>query len=335
MPDRPLVQEICELGIEAAGSAGTPVPSTVKLQGLQLDFGTALNVDRFGPAGDLWDTIAAPRQEWGEGSVSGFPTYPEMAYVLSNVFGTATVTTPTGATNARRWYWQPSSSTPWQPRTWTVRRGMPGNTAELASYGLMTGVNLSFTRTAAPEIGGDFITRILDYSASVGATGLTVPSVVPILPAQVCVYLDPTAGAIGTTRLTRDFLTSVEISGLFGPIWPLDCTIASFAATVPLKPDTTVHLQLGNDAQGREPVTAMRLGDSRFCRIQATGPQIDAGPPVQNHRLTIDLALKVVDAPARGDSDGLSTLDWTFGIFNDPTFGKAMSIELITNLATL
>jgi hypothetical protein len=331
--DRPIVTEIVELGVESV--PGTAVPSSVKLAGLQLDLDTALELDRVAPSGNLWDTIAAPRQEHATGSLSGFPTYPELAYVFSNVFGAATVTTPSGATQARLWSWAPSSNTPWTPRTWTIRRGVVNNSAELATYGLLSGVSMSFSRTATPSVGGDFFAQALDYAASVGATGLQALSVVPILPPQVCVYLDPTAAAIGTTKLTRDFLASFEVTGLFGPFWPLDCALVGFGGAVPMKPDTTATLQLGNDTAGRALVPIMRAGTSQSMRIECTGPQIDAGPPANFHRLRIDAALKVVQAPKRGDADGLSTLEWGFGIFDDPSFGGALKIALTTNLATL
>ena len=334
MPDRPLVQEVVEIGVESV--PGTAVPSSVKLQALTIELDTALEVDRIAPSGNLFDTIAAPRQEWATGSLSGYPTYTELTYVFSNVFGASVVTTPSGAVQTRRWAWAPSSSAPWTPKTWTVRRGMVGNTAEMAAYALMTGVGLSFSRTAQPEVSGDLFAYALDYAASVGATGLDVPDLVPILPGEVCVYMDPTFAAIGTTRLTRDFTAAIEIGGLFGPFWPLDCTLDSFGGHAPLKPDTTTAtLQLGNDVQGRDPVAIMRSGDTRYLRIEATGPQIDAGPPSFPHRLRIDAALKVVDAPTRGDSDGLATLEWSFGLFDDPDFGGAIAITLDTNVAAL
>jgi len=334
MPDRASILEILELGVEV--TPGTSVPSSVKLQSLMMDLDTAITFDRIAPSGDLFDTIAAPRQEYATGSLSGYPSYPELAWVFSNVLGAATITTPSGATTARRWFWKPSSSVPWTPRTWTIRRGVAGNTAESAAYGLLTGVGMSFSATAQPTISGDLFARALDYTATVGATGLTIPSVVPILPGQVCVYLDPTFAALGTTRLTRDFAAGFEIAGLNGPFWPLDCTITSFGGHVPLKPGTTTAtLQLGNDTQGRALVPSMRAGTTQYVRIEATGPQIDVGPPPVNHRLRVDMALKVVDAPARGDTDGLSTLAWTFGLFDDPTFGGAISVTLDTNIATL
>jgi hypothetical protein len=209
---------------------------------------------------------------------------------------------------------------------------MVGNTAESATYGLMSGVGMSFSRTAPPEISGDLFSRALDYSATVGATGLTSLAVVPILPGDVCVYLDPTAAAIGTTQLMRDFAASFDISGLFGPFWPLDCTNPSFGGHVPLKSDAGATLQLGNDTAGRALITNMRAGSTVYVRIEATGPIIEAAI---RHKLRIDMALKVVSAPTRGDSDGLSTLEWGFGLVDDASFGGAIKVALTTNVVAI
>ena len=333
MPDRYTVQEVVQIGVET--TIGTLVPPTKQLTGMSLELDTDLELDRFAPMGNLFDTIAAPRQEWASGSLSGYPTYTELPYALSNVFGAATVVTPSGAVNARRWTWSPSSNTPWVPKTWSIYRGMVGNTAESAAYGIMSGFTMSFSRTDQPTIGGDFFARALDYSAALATTGVTKATLVPILPPQVCVYVDPTFAGIGTTRVTRAFVAGLDISGLFGPIWPLDCTIASFGGHAPLKPDANATLQLGNDTQGRAFVTNMRAGSTQYMRIQATGANIDVGPPAYPYQLTLDLAVKVVDAPSRSDVDGLSVLEWSLGLFDDATMGSALRIVLDTSLAAL
>jgi hypothetical protein len=331
--DRALVQEVTTIGVESV--PGTAVPADVKLNGVMIELDTALEVDRFGPAGNLWDTIAAPRQEWATGSLTGYPNYCELPYIFSNVFGAATITTPTGAVNARRWHWKPSSNTPWTPLTWTIRRGVPNNSAESASYGLLSGIGLSFSRTAQPEISGDLFAYALDYAAAIVTTGLSAIQLIPILPTEICVYLNSSFATIGTTLLTRDFLASFEITDLFGPFWPLNCTIDSFGGHAPLKPGATATLQLGNDTQGRDMVTPMRTGDTRYLRIESTGPTVDIGPPAYTHRLRMDFALKVVEAPTRGDADGLSTLEWGFAIIDDSSFGGALEITLDTNVSAL
>jgi hypothetical protein len=60
VPDRYIATEVVELGMES--TPGTAVPTTVRLQGVSVELDTSLEVDQFGPAGLLWNSIAAPRQ---------------------------------------------------------------------------------------------------------------------------------------------------------------------------------------------------------------------------------------------------------------------------------
>jgi len=43
----------------------------------------------------------------------------------------------------------------------------------------------------------------------------------------------------------------------------------------------------------------------------------------------------VVSAPTRGDADGLSTLEWGFGLFDDATLGGAIKVELRANVPSI
>lgn len=330
MVDRFIVSEVQQVGVES--TAGTAVAPTVQFGGLNIDIDTELEYDEFKPSGQLPQSIVAPRQEWASGSLSGYPTYTEIAYAISNLLGAASITTPSGATDARRWLWEPSPSTPWAPKTWTLRRGVSGGSAEEAAYLLLSGLGLSFSRTAAPEISGDLFAQRLDYAATLATTGITSPTLVPILATEGDVYLDSASGSLGTTKLTRDFELSWSVSDLFDMIWPINSSNASFAAHSVQAPTIEAMLRLGNDAAGRALVANMRAGSTVFVRFRATGPEIESG---QNYRLTIDTALKCVDAPSRGDENGLSTLEWTFRNVYDADWGKWVSIELITDLAAL
>lgn len=330
MADRFLVSEVQQIGIESSpGSAAVP---TVQLNGLNFEIDTDLEVDEFGPSGMLPMTIVAPRQEWSSGSISGYPTYQEIAYVLSNALGAATVSTPSGATDTRRWLWEPDESTPWTPKTFTLRRGVSGGTAEEANYLLLSGLGLTFSRTAAPEISGDLFARRLDYAATLAATGVSSHELTPILPSQGDIYNDSSSGSLGTTKLLRDFEFSWSIADLFDMIWPINSALPSFAAHSVQKPTIEAMLSLGNDAAGTGFVTHMRAGSTTWVRCRYTGPEIESG---FNYRLTIDLPLKVFSAPSRADENGLSTLEWTFRNVYDPTWGKWLSIELLTDFAAL
>jgi hypothetical protein len=307
---------------------------TKQFTGLNVELDTALEYDEFGPMGQLTQTIVAPRQEWAQGSLSGYPTYTEIVYPLSNLFGAAVITTPTGATLRRLWSWNPSASTPWTPKTWTIRRGVPADTAEEANYALLSGLNLAFARSSAPSIGGDLFARRLDYTAVLATTGVTTPTNIPMLPVEGDVFLDATAAGLGTTKLLRDFSLEFSIADLFGPIWPINSSLNSFAAHGVQKPTIQAVLRLGNDTVGRSLVTNMRAGTPVFIRFLSTsGQMVEAAAP---YKFTLDLAAMCVEAPARGDENGLlSTLEWTFRVVSDATWGSWLKIAVENNLTGL
>jgi hypothetical protein len=333
MPDRYPVSEVVQIGVES--TIGTAVVPTIQFGGLGVELDTAAEFDEFSPAGQIPGSIVAPRQEWSTGALSGYPTYTEMQYPLSNLLGAATITTPSGATLARQWVWTPSAATPWTPKSWTIRRGVAGGTAEEASYALLSGLMLEFSRTATPSISGDLFARRLDYAATLATTGVTVPTLVPILPAEGDIWLDSSGASLGTTKLLRDFMFSYSIADLLGPIWPINSSFNSFAAHGVQKPTLEAKLTLGNDAVGAAGLMAnLRAGSSVFVRYKATSAALIEG--ATPYSLQIDTALKVSDAPSRSDQDGLlATLDWTFRNVYDATWGQWLRVTLINGSAAL
>lgn len=333
MPDRFLTAEVQQIGIESSpGSAAVP---TIQFNGLGVDLNTEIEFDEFSPTGQIVNTIVAPRREWSSGELSGFPTYTELAYVFSNLFGAATVTTPSGATNTRRWTWTPDKALPWTPKTWTLRRG-DSNTAEEANYLLLSGLGLVFSRVDSVEISGDLFAQRMNYAATLASTGITSRTNVPILPGEVDIYMDSTGASIGSTKLTRDFRYELTFSDFFSNIWPLNSSNTSFAAHSITKPDLQTMLQLGNDTVGRGLVSNMRAGSSLFVRCLATsGTQIETGGGGFPYKLTIDSALKVMDSPSRGDHEGASILEWTMRNVYDSTWAKWLQIVLDIDFASL
>lgn len=332
MADRFPVSEVVQCGIESV--LGTAVAPTIQFGGLNVELDTAVEYDEFSPMGQIPGSIVAPRQEWSSGALSGYPTYTEIQYPLSNLLGAATITTPSGASTARQWVWTPSASTPWTPKSWTIRRGVPSGTAEEANYALLSGLALEFSRTAAPTIGGDLFARRLDYAATLATTGVTVPALVPILPAEGDIWLDSTGAGLGTTKLLRDFAFNYSIADLLGPIWPINSSFNSFAAHGVQKPTLEAVLRMGNDAAGRALVTNMRAGSSVFVRYKATSAtEVESGFP---YSLQIDTALKCFSAPSRGDEDGLlSTLEWTFRNVYDSTWAQWLRVTLVNGSSAL
>lgn len=193
--------------------------------------------------------------------------------------------------------------------------GALGQTA-VTQTGTFTGLTASNTITSA---------------AGVAGAALTALDNVPILAGHVDVYNDPTFGALGTTKLLRDFIFDYESGDQLDMFWPLNSALTSFGGHTLNKADSAVTLTIGDDPTGRAFYDSMRTNTSNFMRLQATGPVISGA---NSYRLRIDLHGKVYGPPAKSDTNGLSTLDIPMRIVRDATWAKALVFELITSVAS-
>lgn len=156
--DRALVAERRQLGVET--TPGTAVPTTKLLQAMSFDLRPDAEIDVYGPDGQKYDTVTILNKEWTSFPISGRPTYTELVYPLSGVLGAPVITTPGGATLARKWVWTPQVSAPDAVSTFTLMQGVPGGTAaERAAFGLITELGLQFSRNGGNEMSGAGIAR--------------------------------------------------------------------------------------------------------------------------------------------------------------------------------
>lgn len=167
--------------------------------------------------------------------------------------------------------------------------------------------------------------------ASAGA-GAALPALdnIPILAGQVAVYVDALPANIGTTKYLRPFVYHYESGEQLDMFWPLNPSLPSFGGhTLGKATDAGVTLTLGNDPTGRDFYRKMRISESNFVRLEATGPTISGA---NAYRLRIDAHGQVYGAPGRGDQNRLSTLELPLHIVRHNTWGKAMEVELITSV---
>lgn len=328
MADRAVVYEVNQIGVES--TPGTSVAANKLLQAMSIALAPAAEVDVYGPMGQKYDTLSILNREWSEGDVDGRPTYDELIYPLSGLLTAAVITTPGGGTLSRDWTFSPSSTAADAPKTYTLEQGQAGaGLAEKATYLQFTELGLTFSRTGGVEMSGNAIARAIQTGQTLTATPTAVP-LIPIAPGQVSVYVDDTAAGLGTTKLLRDFSVEWRVGDRFNPIWPLNAALSSYDAVVETKPTPTLTMMLGNDTVGQGYLTTMRTGAKKFVRVEAIGPIIEAAI---TYKLRIDLCVLVSDAPSKDDVEGLSTLEWSFRVAHDATWGKAMSVVL-TNTQT-
>lgn len=173
---RAIVQEQTRLGVESV--AGTAVAPVKRLYGLSLDLQAAGEFDEITPTGLILPTGQPIRQEWSTFSIEdgSYPDFNSIIYPLAGVIGAPVTTTPGGATDAREHRFALSSVGSNTARTFTIRRGT-SESAEQADYGLFTGLNLGFSRTARPTLGGEGIARKLDLTKLIGTDQVNVVTI--------------------------------------------------------------------------------------------------------------------------------------------------------------
>lgn len=168
-----------------------------------------------------------------------------------------------------------------------------------------------------------------------GVTNGTVPSQValnPLTPNMVNVYVDSTAGSIGTTKMTGAMMTGMTIGGRYVPFWNLDSDEESFASVVESEPSAEMTMTAVANSQGRAFLEGMRANTTYYGRIEVLGGTIEAA---LRRRFRFDCAFQVVAGPAPGDQDSVYADSWTFRPIEDPSLGYAFKVSIRNSLSAL
>lgn len=324
MADRASIFQTIQVGVES--TPGTSVAASKKLQSMMIEPGMKAEIQSYRAMGSKFPSLAALGKEWTEASVSGGLTYSEIVYPLSSVLNTAT---PTGTT-AKTWVFTPATSSADTPKTFTVEQG-GSIRAHKFTYGLFNSFGVKFSRESC-EVSGSMLGAALTDNITMTGSPTSV-ELVPVLPTQVLVYLaDTAAGLDGASALGRVVSVEWNISDRFGPVWALNGA-TTWAAFVETEPKLDVKMTMEADAEGMALITPMRAGTTKFVRIEATGAVIGGGP--DTYQLTIDTACKIVDVDPFSDEDGVYAIGWSMSGFHDATWGKATSITVVNQVASL
>jgi hypothetical protein len=163
--------------------------------------------------------------------------------------------------------------------------------------------------------------------------------IVPIPANGVDFFVDPTFGALGTTRLTRAFSVNPKVGGRFMPVWPMDSSKISYTSIVEGEATSECDVLIEYDSQAGAWLQYLRQGTRVYARARALGPVIysaQGSPPLTiQHSITWDMSLVVRTMGNFASTDGVQTSAFTAGIDHDSVWGKAMHVEVVTSTATL
>lgn len=327
MPERSSISQVMQIGVET--TPGTAVAASKLLQSMSLAPTPNISTRAHRPHGKKYPTIQTVGKDWSEGDIEGIPTYDELAYVFSSIFGAATITTPGDAPTARTWTFNPATSVEDVPKTFTIEVGSAVR-AHRVAYGLFTEAEIEFNREEV-NLGGSFVAQNLQDGVTLTAAPTELPNV-PILGSQMDVFMDTTSAGLGTTKLTRVLGGTWNVSDKYNPFWVVDSSKASYAGHVETEPGANLELTVEADAEGQGFLTNLRSGATRFVRLQAQGAIIGGAT---RYLMQIDMAMKVMEPSDFSDEDGVYATGYTLRAFHDATWGKAITAKLVNTLTAL
>lgn len=318
--------------IAVEATPGTaPTTGFRQLQSVSLRPTPEVEIQKFKADGQRYTGVAIANREWATAALSGLPDFNELHYFFNMALKKSTPGLVPTATLAYLRNWSPAHNAPNDRDTITAQT-INGAFVEAASYGTMDAFGLKADISNSEISGNMLFRRVLDStndSASAGTLAATVLPQVPVSSSYWTIAMaDTAAGLDAATPLgggSLPFAFEYNLSSLAGAVFGLD-GLLTFQETVEL--DQTSQLKLtmayGTVALGLK--QAMRTGQRKFIRLEAIGPEIEAGFP---YSLTIDMCVLITAKPDDGDNQGAKALTWTFDLAYDATWEKAINVELV------
>ncbi len=146
------------IGVET--TRGTRAAAVRRLLATGMTIKPHVPVKPFTPLGSKYPTTATRAKEHTEGTYEGELAYNDICYILSGLLEQETITTPTNATLARKWLYNPAVLGPDNIRTYSVEMGSEVR-AERTTYGLFDGTQLRITKEEA-HINGSLFGQVLE-----------------------------------------------------------------------------------------------------------------------------------------------------------------------------
>ena len=335
MAGRDTVHIQAQIGVEA--TKGVAVPANIILPATSFQTGIRPEVSPFRPEGQKYITTAPLDREWTEASISGRPSYTDLAYLLASIMCVPD-SEAVDDSDAYEHVYTLNRAEPDAIRTFSVEQGDPSAwsagqvKAHKFNYGTVTELGLEWRRTAEPTVSGRLMGRQLQTMSQTMTAG-TMLDAVPILSGDISLYLDTSLANIGTTQLTDVSRVQWRLGNRFNPRWAINRDEASWSRHTEMPPDLTFQLLMGADAAGMSPLASMRTDSTVFIRLEAeSAVEVDDGVP---YSLVIDMATKVTATEEFNDDEGTYAIGWTFTATPALAGGVPCIIKLVNAITSI
>ncbi len=208
----------------------------------------------------------------------------------------------------------------------------PGTPYVVTFVGLFGGQNVALL-VAAHAFTGGTTPNIAVVETTPGTSAGRDIDPVPVSPLHGSIFLDPTAAALGTTRLLDIYSLDLGFGERSQRARPINALLTSDGVVEMADQEHTLQLQFGVDAIERARYAKIRAGAKEFVRTLFEGGVIGGNP--QTYKIQTDVALIWTEAGSSEDTDSVLTRSWTGRISRDSTWGRAARITVTNSVASL
>lgn len=329
MAERSAINQIAQIGRETVH--GTLVPATTRLSGLMLKLKSGGDVKMYRAKGDLAHSVMATGKQFSTVDASGVATYDELPYLFNSALHHVVPTVPAGGTASKKWVWTPARSGGAAYDSYSVEYG-DAELGQAVAFATFSDAALNLTRDEVALTGTMQGGKIVQPHA-LTTSGVTGADLVPILGDDIRVYMDPTSGALGTTKLDRAFSSNITIGGRWAGLWTLDADQPSWATLIEgADPTFELKMRMMKNSVSDGLYATLDDNSTRYFRVQATGGIIEAAIP---YLFQADFAGKLSAVPALDEFENVYGYDFTMRAVWDNTWAKFMEITLQNKKAAL
>lgn len=218
--------------------------------------------------------------------------------------------------------------------------GGPGDDTGSAPYfieftGTLGGANQAEVTTDVTNLGlgaGAGTAVVSTTQAGGVASALTTVAQRPVSRMQVDVYVDDTAGALGTTKVTSAYNAGFSIGAKWAAFFAMNTDFPSFQDLVHIAADISGRFSTAHNAQSRALYNEIASNPTKFVRIEAIGENIGTSA---DEMIRVDFAAKF-GTPEKQELDGaVFGYNYNWGVIHDSDLGSAWKLRVQNRLSAL
>lgn len=321
--------------ISVESTHGTVVAASKQLKMLGLLMGPQLDFKLFPGMARRATQTAALNKNMTVGKLAGKLNYSEVVYPLSMIWGAATITTPGGGTNSRKWLWTPPLTGTIDPKSMSFENG-DSVRAQKFGYGFCPEVGMQLAREGDCQFESVVWGQAITDSITMTATPTQLEQI-PVIGKHLSWYADNTSGGLGGTKLLRVWDgAKFGYANAYGVLWPMDRAQTSFATHADTdNPQPTFTLTVEADTQGMGLYADAIANTTKYVRMEAIGDLIEGSI---NYSMVIDMATRITKIGQLKDAgNNVIALDIEFTAIEDTSWGSGqfLSAYVINKLTAL